>query len=164
MLFRTISYLKFLLKSTNQHGVHSPFVYDFVTKGLYKKENNSTSLNSYSEFKNLSNKEKKVVSKIIYYFKIKEIQVKNTYLIKDLSKTHKTLIYSSINNKYLDKIINHKLKSCILINGIHQNKKAELKWLEIIKNKNATVTIDVFYFGIIFFRSEQEKEHFNIRS
>ena len=164
MWYQVKAYLKFLLQSTNQHGVHSPFVYDFVTKGLYKTENNLVSLNSFPEFKNLTNKEKKVVSKIINYFKIKEIQIKNTYSIKDLDKNHKTLIYKNIKNKYLDKIIDSKLKSCILINGIHQNKKAELKWLEIIKNKNATVTIDVFYFGIIFFRSEQVKEHFNIRS
>ncbi len=31
------SYIKFLIKSTNQHGIHSPFVYNFVTKCLYKK-------------------------------------------------------------------------------------------------------------------------------
>jgi predicted O-methyltransferase YrrM len=32
-----ISYFKFLIHSTNQHGVHSPFVYNFITKCLYKK-------------------------------------------------------------------------------------------------------------------------------
>ena len=32
-----LEYLKFFLKSSNQHGVHSPFVYDFTTKCLYKK-------------------------------------------------------------------------------------------------------------------------------
>ena len=31
------SYLRFLLKSTNQYGVHSPFVYDLLTVGLKKK-------------------------------------------------------------------------------------------------------------------------------
>ncbi len=37
-LYRIISsYLKFLIKSTNHHGVHSPFVYNFITKCLYKK-------------------------------------------------------------------------------------------------------------------------------
>ncbi len=30
-------YLQFWLKSTNEHGVHSPFVFDFVTKCLYDK-------------------------------------------------------------------------------------------------------------------------------
>jgi len=37
-LYRFItSYFKFLIHSTNQHGVHSPFVYNFITKCLYKK-------------------------------------------------------------------------------------------------------------------------------
>ena len=33
------SYIKFLYKSTNQHGIHSPFVYDFTIKCLYKENN-----------------------------------------------------------------------------------------------------------------------------
>jgi predicted O-methyltransferase YrrM len=35
MLFQIKSYLQFLWKSTNQHGVHSPFVFDLVTKCFY---------------------------------------------------------------------------------------------------------------------------------
>lgn len=37
MIHPTIEYLKFLLKSSNQHGVHSPFVYHLVTNCFYKK-------------------------------------------------------------------------------------------------------------------------------
>ncbi|GHA28487.1 O-methyltransferase [Salinimicrobium marinum] len=33
-----ISYIKFLIKSTNQHGVHSPFVFGLVTKCFYDKK------------------------------------------------------------------------------------------------------------------------------
>lgn len=33
------SYLKFLWHSGNQHGLHSPFVFDLVTKCFYNKEN-----------------------------------------------------------------------------------------------------------------------------
>lgn len=34
MWFEIRSYLSFLVRSTNKHGVHSPFVYDLLTKGL----------------------------------------------------------------------------------------------------------------------------------
>lgn len=37
-----------MLSSTNQHGVHSPFIYDFVTKCLYDKK-------KYSDYSKLSN-------------------------------------------------------------------------------------------------------------
>ncbi len=37
MLFEIKSYLKFLKNSQNQHGLHSPFMYDLVTKCFYDK-------------------------------------------------------------------------------------------------------------------------------
>lgn len=41
MLKKVSAYLLFLLRSKNQHGIHSPFVYDFVTKCLYQKYDKS---------------------------------------------------------------------------------------------------------------------------
>jgi predicted O-methyltransferase YrrM len=34
-VFQIIQYIKFLFRSTNQHGVHSPFVYDLITNCFY---------------------------------------------------------------------------------------------------------------------------------
>lgn len=38
MFFQIKSYLKFLWQSKNEHGVHSPFVFDLVTKCFYDKK------------------------------------------------------------------------------------------------------------------------------
>jgi predicted O-methyltransferase YrrM len=38
MLFQIKSYLNFLWNSKNEHGVHSPFVFDLVTKCFYDKK------------------------------------------------------------------------------------------------------------------------------
>lgn len=39
MIYQIFSYLKFIWTATNHHGVHSPFVYKFVTECLYDKSN-----------------------------------------------------------------------------------------------------------------------------
>lgn len=47
-MYQILAYIKFLFSATNQHGVHSPFIYDFVTKCLYDKKN-------YEAYKKLDN-------------------------------------------------------------------------------------------------------------
>ncbi|MGC1204444.1 MAG: class I SAM-dependent methyltransferase [Flavobacteriaceae bacterium] len=47
-MHQIIQYIKFLLKSTNQHGVHSPFVYKIVTECFYDKR-------IYSDYKDILN-------------------------------------------------------------------------------------------------------------
>ncbi len=39
MLFQIQSYFRFLLKSTNHHGVHSPFVFKLISECFYDTEN-----------------------------------------------------------------------------------------------------------------------------
>ena len=48
-MYQLIAYIRFIFNSTNQHGVHSPFVYNFVTKCLYDKKKHKayTKLNAY---------------------------------------------------------------------------------------------------------------------
>jgi predicted O-methyltransferase YrrM len=46
-MFQIIAYIKFLFASTNEHGVHSPFVYDLITKCFYNK----SSLPVYNQLK-----------------------------------------------------------------------------------------------------------------
>tara|TARA_B100000809_G_scaffold249962_1_gene281876 strand:- start:1254 stop:1748 length:495 start_codon:yes stop_codon:yes gene_type:complete len=163
MLFRTLSYLKFLFISTNQHGVHSPFVYHFVTKGLYCKSIENNISDTYPALKVLPNKEKKVLSKIIHYFDIKSICFNLKSSTENLDKAYQLLYINISDALILNNLATLTSKQVVVITEIHQNKKKNIRWLEIIKKEEATVTIDLFYFGLIFIRKEQVKEHFNIR-
>ena len=163
MFYKIISIVKFLWKSTNQHGVHSPFVFDFVTKGLYQKNYDLEKVNSHVEFQNLSNKKKKVLSKIINYFKIDSIYFDEKNSTNTSDEIYKTLFINNI-EKLLD--FNFSILNSIffiIVNNIYQNKETHLIWKNIIQKKEITVSIDLYFFGLIFFRKEQAKEHFKIR-
>ena len=164
MFFNTITYFKFLLKSQNQHGLHSPFVYDFVTKGLYKKGSKNNIPNTHQELKNLSTKQQKILSKILEYFKVDTIYYDFIKFSESSKKNYRLLFIKDINQLNGVKFTNLNSKHFILISGIYQDKSSDKLWKEIIKINNATVTIDLYYFGMIFFRKEQVKEHFIIRS
>ena len=60
MLYQIISYLKFLLRSTNQHGVHSPFVYHLITKCFYDKSPQSAYKSIRSFYKKLRKNKLKI--------------------------------------------------------------------------------------------------------
>jgi len=158
-----IAYLKFLLSATNEHGVHSPFVFGFVTKCLYSKKR-------YSK-----NKAKNTLLKSIEYFKAKNILL--LYSDIDLKKEISNIFPSiNFNEKINDIIYIDKLKkdnfdvitrnksfdnnSFVFINNIQEDISL---WKNIIQRKEITVSINLFSFGIVFFRREQEKEHFKIR-
>ncbi len=253
---RVLAYICFLLKSTNQHGVHSPFIYKLVTKCFYDKT-------KYSDYKTLkqykssllSNKtvvsvtdlgaksrvmpaQKRQVSqiaknagstykriKLLYrltrYFQFNSVLEIGTSLgiatqalslgnlkgkittIEGCPNTSKIaskqLSQFGLNNIELItgnfNTVLDKLKSntydLVFFDGNHQ-KKVTLKYFntlletahnnslfifddiywsqgmteawEIIKqHPKVTVTIDTFFWGFVFFRKEQEKEHFTIR-
>ena len=51
-----------------------------------------------------------------------------------------------------------------IFDDIHWSKDMEEAWETIKNHSKVTVTIDTFQWGIVFFRKEQEKEHFVIRA
>ena len=54
-------------------------------------------------------------------------------------------------------------ESIWIFDDIYWSKEMKETWSTIKKHPKVTVTVDVFYFGIVFFRKEQAKEHFKIR-
>ncbi|MBP8791931.1 MAG: class I SAM-dependent methyltransferase [Lutibacter sp.] len=234
MWFKIKTYLSFLLKSTNEHGVHSPFVFQLVTLCLYKKTSKTT-IDLCNNFKK-KNKKKAFNSKVTFihakkafllirivdYLKIESILELNTsynlstialsignsnatiQTVADCEKTANIakkmfeefhlknitvssgkfeeirksltlnkrydLIYFNGNyqkeailsnfNEFLNTVHN---ESVFIFDAIYQNKEMLETWEEIKRHPLVTVTINTYFWGIVFFRKEQAKQHFTLR-
>ncbi|MFD2823305.1 O-methyltransferase [Lacinutrix iliipiscaria] len=53
--------------------------------------------------------------------------------------------------------------SVMIFDDIHWSKSMNEAWQQIKQHPKTTITIDTFFWGFVFFRKEQEKEHFIIR-
>lgn len=255
-MFQIIEYIKFFFKSTNQHGVHSPFVYDLVTKCFYDKtkheaysnlsdyrtsllknkqqieitdfgagsrvfKSNLRAINSMAKTSGSTLKRAQLLYRIIRYFKpqhtlelgtslgiatqaialghfknhvvsiegcpnisdfakqqlnnfnIKNITLKtgefDKVLLELQDNNHDLVFFDGNHNKEatlkyfnleVDKAHND---SVFIFDDIHWSKDMIEAW-EIIKtHPKVTVSIDTFFWGLVFFRKEQVKENFAIR-
>lgn len=253
------SYLTFLWNSKNEHGVHSPFVFDLVTKCFYDKKNyteysilknyrnsilankntievtdfgagsrvfrsNTRAINQIAKNAGISQKRAQLLFRIVNYFQPEDILEIGTSLglatsALSLGNSKSKIIslegctntinqcqlqlqkfninnVECVNTKFEDFLKTYNLKptthnliyfdgnhskkatlfyfelllpsiandSVWIFDDIHWSKDMEEAW-EIIKNHpKVKVTIDTFQWGIVFFRTEQEKEHFVIRT
>jgi len=53
--------------------------------------------------------------------------------------------------------------SIFVFDDIHWSQGMEDAWIEIVANPKVTISIDIFRFGIVFFKKECQKEHFVVR-
>lgn len=265
MLHIIKSYLKFLYNSKNEHGVHSPFVFDLVTNCFYDKTNyheyeniidykksliedktkinvtdfgagsrvfktNRREVSKIAKVAGISIYRAKLLFRLINYFQPStffelgtslgiatysaSIALKNTKIISvegcketslftsnkflkcfnleqleninfinsefeiflhdfdksTFSDTDWNMVYFDGNHskeatlKYFDILIETTTNKTVWIfDDIHWSKDMEEAWETIKNHSKVTVTIDTFQWGIVFFRTEQEKEHFIIR-
>ena len=214
MFIKNLRYLKFLLKSRNQHGVHSPFIYDLITKCLYKKTNKKY-LNYYKETKKknedgfinneITTKKAEILILLSQYFKPKNILeigkslgfaklamkvgfnnskiisidncqgninisdslfLKNRF--KNIDKHFDIILFSNNEPKKTLPLFENCLckinnDSLFIFNEIYNSKEMIDSWTKIKQDSRVSVTVDLFYFGLVFFRKEQKKEDFKIR-
>lgn len=166
------SYLKFLYKSSNQHGVHSPFVYGLLTKGLYVKS---------PRYKR-QRKQKVFLQRVFDYFQVKNVAIvsqKSTpiHLVNLQGVAFNDFkafqgLYDAI---WLTKpckgqeiciealIQSMGNDSFIVLDKSKGGSKIQELWYKILKDQRFTVTIDFYYYGLAFIRQEQLKQHFILR-
>ncbi len=256
MFYQVKSYLKFLVRSTNQHGVHSPFVFKLVTQCFYDKTNFSEYIRLAEHRKHLyessesidvtdfgqgsrvfkSNRRKiaaiaenagitakrqrllfrltrylnadsalelgtslglataalsvanpsakintvegcpntsEVAQKYFNDFQLKNIRLHTkdfeAYLAENDSEEQQLVYIDGNHNKdktlqYFKTLLKQTTNDSVFIfDDIYWSPQMTEAWKEIIEHPKVTVSIDTFYWGLVFFRSEQPKEHFNIR-
>lgn len=258
LFFSVQSYLQFLWKSKNQHGVHSPFVFDLVTKCFYDKtskpeylllkkyrnellknkieievtdfgagsrvfKTNRREISKIAQTAGISPKRAELLFRVSHYFQpnsileigtslglatsalslgnskakittiegcpetaiiaqqqFQKFQLKNihleiiecaTYLNNLQPTTHNPqLIYFDGNHskeatlQYFELLLPTTTNETVWIfDDIHWSTEMTEAWETIKKHPKVKVTIDIFQWGLVFFRSEQEKEHFVIR-
>jgi predicted O-methyltransferase YrrM len=259
MLFQIKSYLKFLWNSKNEHGVHSPFVFNLLTKCFYDKKtkpeysilknyrksllenksfievtdfgagskvfkSNTRQIAKIAKTAGISPKRAELLFRITNYFQSKNIleigtslglatsalalgnpkakiitlegcpetgnvaknhlenfDCKNVdtiitefedFLVRtNLQSTDYDLIYFDGNHSkkatlaYFDLLLTTITNDSVWIfDDIHWSPEMEGAWQTIKNHPKVTVTIDTFQWGFVFFRYEQEKEHFVIRA
>ncbi|MEZ4809175.1 MAG: hypothetical protein R2819_02340 [Allomuricauda sp.] len=164
MYYKLISYLKFLRKSTNAHGVHSPFVYKYVTQCLYSKK------------KWAKNKAIDVLLKSMAYFNAEHVHIAQPEIQRMVGAKFPNIDFEGAvldvlfvaqmdRTAFTGLLSSGKLHndSIILIDAIHKNPKKQQKWKNLISSEKITVSLDMYHCGAIFIRREQVKEHFTVR-
>jgi len=260
------SYLKFLFHSKNEHGVHSPFVFDLVTKCFYDNtkyyeyevlksyrksllenkntievtdfgvgsrvfKSNTREISKISKTAGITPKNAELLFRIVRYFQPKSIleigtslglatsalslgtekakiitlegcpntlgTAKKMFQVSSFKFPNNTVEFvntefnlffenfkaETLNSKpqifnlvYFDG--NHSKKATLayfeallstisndsvwIFDDIHWSADMEEAWVIIKNHPKVSVTIDTFQWGIVFFRTEQEKEHFII--
>lgn len=158
------SYLQFLVKSTNQHGVHSPFVYNYITKGLY-----SAKKDSY-----LAHKTNQWLLQSIQYFQPNSIYLSD----KSLKESIKEILidvtvdfhsadlildrYSVENHTRILQTIKSMSNSQLLLIASYSSYPKSF-FNELRNNPEITLVVDFYYGCLISKRIEQPKQNFFIR-
>jgi hypothetical protein len=187
----TLSYTQFLWNSQNDHGIHSPFMYRFVSKCFYTKGPRLTKRVHRAEKMELSYPAAEILYRIFNYLK----PAKTFVLGYEDEPIIKMLRYAGEENKIktwffsplapipggtdlaviadtekeaamasLELILAnaHNDTVCVIPN-IHSTRLMERTWHAIQAHPKVSATVDAYHLGLIFFRREQVEQHFMVR-
>lgn len=158
------NYLVFLCKSKNEHGVHSPFVFQYLTKGLYKRrlEEKSIQMNEKWLMYTLDYFSPKSVYWYDHFFN----QLLNKWKVVYSKDSHEAdvLIFNLKNKQNIERV-----EELVLSLQAHQIlllihcKEARNLVKKLKRNPNITLTLDFFDNVLVSKRIEQKKQNFNLR-
>ena len=181
-------FIKYKWKAKGRHRIHSPFIFSLVEKGIQSalingnfQSQNSKNLHfeqfvfkllRYFKTQNIFIDEKKELTDWETFFRKNFSSLKIQLNLKELNKSSKNssfdLIFISNSNQLLEKLLTlkpySKNETVFLIEGIRSNKYIFEDWRKLCEMKTFHVSIDFFQSGLLIMRSQQEKEHFTLKT
>lgn len=167
MLF---DYLKFWFTAFNEHGIHSPFVFNLLTKGLYSSD---------SRWKGKARKNQ-FIDRMLVYFAPQQIatwqgkkptielgQIPIVTYQENVIIPYDFILFQIESSAVMPTVravaqTMHN-NSVWLIDRREKHPVMEKYWQEVVASSEMVVTLDFYYFGVAFKRKEQLKQHFKLR-
>ena len=128
----------FNLKAKNRHGTHSPFIYEFLDKALYKSPDRN-------------HPDIRLKQAAQSYFESRE------FLLMSWEASIEEL------DIWLNNPVPEREKIVVYLQGIRSNPENFEAWSRIRSHRNVGQILETFGAALLFFRSNQVREHFKIR-
>jgi hypothetical protein len=157
-------YIKHRLTAKSRHGTHSPFVYKLVDEVIYDFSIKKVYEDLEKQRKKLLNDGKVSLSprlaQLLYRLANNHppLSPQLDFVYVNGDRTKETTL-----NYFYTYLLKVHEGSLLVFNDIYRNKGMKVAWEEIKSHPQVTVTIDLFWMGLVYFKKDQVKEHFKIK-
>ncbi|WP_353546504.1 hypothetical protein [Rhinopithecimicrobium faecis] len=147
-------YLHHFFSSHSRHGTHSPFVYRLAEEVIYTKK--------IQKLGRREPKESALLKEILCYYSGYKITIYTDRLAyyTALQVTGVCIYPLSLAEGGVNHFQENEL---VLIDEPYYTVAHKRLWQHWQQDNRVVVSIDLFHFGLIFFRAGQRKEHFKLR-